>query len=197
MAIIRHVGSLACRKHEVSRMISIAIRLLRKQCPGIELVVAFADTGQGHHGGIYQASGFVYAGLSEKGRLFKHKTTGRILHNRAVSANGYRSHFGHIRKVPRTDECTILESTEKHRYLLPLTPGRVEEFELRLDAIANLFKAGHRIRLTIASSSFPAYLPSPGTAEPVHLATHAVVARNAIYHDPGHPSALTLPTRKA
>ena len=85
------------------------------------MIVAFADTGQGYHGGIYQASGFVYAGLSEKGRLFKHKATGRILHNRAVLANGYRSHFGCIRKVPRTDECTIIVSTEKHRYLLPLT----------------------------------------------------------------------------
>ena len=53
--------------------------------------------------------------------MFRHRD-GRILHNRAVSANGYRSHFGHIRKVPRTDECTIIESTEKHRYLLPLTP---------------------------------------------------------------------------
>ena len=29
-------------QHEVSRMISIAIKLLLKRCPGIELIVAFA-----------------------------------------------------------------------------------------------------------------------------------------------------------
>jgi hypothetical protein len=43
-------------RHEVSRMISIAIKLLRKRCPGIELIVAFADRAENHHGGIYQAS---------------------------------------------------------------------------------------------------------------------------------------------
>lgn len=54
--------------------------------------------------------------------MFKHKATGRILHNRAVSVNGRRSHFGKIRKVPRTNECEIIGRTRKHRYLLPLTP---------------------------------------------------------------------------
>jgi hypothetical protein len=53
--------------------------------------------------------------------MFRHKATGRILHNRAVSANGLRSHFGHVRMVPRTDECEIIARTRKHRYLLPLT----------------------------------------------------------------------------
>jgi hypothetical protein len=109
-------------QHEVSRMISIAIKLLRKRCAGIELIVAFADQAEGHHGGIYQASGFLYAGESEPGRMFRHRATGRILHNRAVSVNGRRSHFGKIRKVPRHDECEIISGSRKHRYLLPLTP---------------------------------------------------------------------------
>jgi hypothetical protein len=107
--------------HPVSRMIRIAIKLLRKRCPGLELIVAFADTGQGHHGGIYQASGFTCTGMSVPGRLFKHKLTGRILHNRAVSKTGFRSHFGAIRKGPRTGDCEIIGRTRKHRYLLPLT----------------------------------------------------------------------------
>jgi len=58
--------------------------------------------------------------------LFKHRLTGRILHNRAVSVNGYRSHFGYVRKVPRHDECEIIGGTRKHRYLLPLTPQMKE-----------------------------------------------------------------------
>lgn len=108
-------------QHEVSRMISIAIKLLRNHCPGIQLVVAFADQGENHHGGIYQGSNFVYTGESEPGRMFRHKATGRILHNRAVSANGLRSHFGKVRKVPRTDECEIIGRSRKYRYLLPLS----------------------------------------------------------------------------
>jgi hypothetical protein len=102
-------------------MISIAMKLLLKRCAGIELIVAFADRAENHHGGIYQASNFAYTGMSEPGRMFRHRATGRILHNRAVSVNGYRSHFGHVRKVPRHDACDIVASSRKHRYLLPLT----------------------------------------------------------------------------
>jgi hypothetical protein len=32
---------------------------------GIELIVAFADEGENHHGGIYQASNFVYKGSAD------------------------------------------------------------------------------------------------------------------------------------
>ena len=76
-----------------------------------------------------------------------------------------------------------------------LTPNQIYEFTLTMDGIANLFKAGHRVRLTIASSSFPAYLPNPGTAQPMHLETQGVTAQNVIYHDSRHPSSLELPVR--
>ncbi len=74
-----------------------------------------------------------------------------------------------------------------------LTPHQVYEFNLTMDGIANLFKAGHRLRLTIASSSFPAFLPNPGTEGPLHLATKGVTAHNAVYHDSQHPSTIELP----
>ena len=148
--------ALSDHQHEVSRMISIAVKLLRKRCPGIELVVAFADQGENHHGGIYQASNFVYTGTTEIGRLFKHKLTGRILHNRAVSVNGYRSHFGHVRKVPRADECEIVGGTRKHRYLLPLTPDMKE--------IALKMRKPYPKRATSETSDTPGHQPGEGRA---------------------------------
>jgi hypothetical protein len=121
---VAEIVRVALREHSwpVSRMIAIAIKLLRKRCPGIDLIVAFADQGQNHRGIIYRAAGFTYCGESEQGRMFRHKATGRILHNRAVSANGRRSHFGKVRKVPKTAECEIVGRTRKHRYLFPFTP---------------------------------------------------------------------------
>ena len=143
-------------KHEVSRMIAIAIMLLRKRCPGIELIVAFADQGENHHGGIYQASNFIYTGMSEPGRMFKHKFTGRILHNRAVSANGRRSHFGKVRKVPRHDECEIVGRTRKHRYLLPLT-SKMRMFVEKL-------RKPYPKRATSETSDTPGVHPGKGRA---------------------------------
>lgn len=51
-------------KTEVSRIIAIALKFLRKSNPGLRVCVSFADPAQGHHGGIYQAGGWVYTGKS-------------------------------------------------------------------------------------------------------------------------------------
>jgi putative CocE/NonD family hydrolase len=76
---------------------------------------------------------------------------------------------------------------------IPLTPGSVEVYRVTMGAIGNVFKRGHRVRLRISSSSFPAFLPNPGTGGPLALATGAVVAENAILHGRDHPSSLSLP----
>ena len=155
---VAEIVRIALRKHEhpVSRMISIAVKLLLIRCPGIELIVAFADQGENHHGGIYQASNFIYTGMTEVGRMFKHKSSGRILHNRAVSVNGYRSHFGHVRKVPRHDECEIISGTRKHRYFLPLTP-RMKEIALKM-------QQRYPKRATSETSDTPGVHPGKGRA---------------------------------
>ncbi|HEX4089663.1 MAG TPA: CocE/NonD family hydrolase [Trebonia sp.] len=57
------------------------------------------------------------------------------------------------------------------------------------------FKAGHRIRVQVASGSFPRYARNPGTGEPRATATRLVAADQSVYHDPGHLSAITLPVR--
>lgn len=48
----------------VSRIISIALKFLRKANPGLKVCVSFADPAQGHHGGIYQAGNWFYTGKS-------------------------------------------------------------------------------------------------------------------------------------
>ena len=45
----------------LSRLIGYACRWLRTA--GADLVVSFADRGEGHHGGVYQAAGWQYGGL--------------------------------------------------------------------------------------------------------------------------------------
>lgn len=52
----------ALTKHKtpVSRIIAISLRILKKQYQNLRLVVSFADPAQSHHGGIYQAGGWVF-----------------------------------------------------------------------------------------------------------------------------------------
>lgn len=66
---IAELTRIALREHKtpVSRMIRIAVNILKKQSPGIRLLVSFADPAHGHHGGIYQGSNWVYTGMSSGG----------------------------------------------------------------------------------------------------------------------------------
>ena len=74
-----------------------------------------------------------------------------------------------------------------------LVPGTVYPFTIDLWATSNLFKKGHRIRVTVSSSNFPRYDRNPNTGREVRNEKEMVVAVNTIYHDPDHPSHLVLP----
>jgi hypothetical protein len=45
--------------------------LAEKDRPGIELIVAFGDTGESHHGGIYEAANFYLRGHERAGTIIQ------------------------------------------------------------------------------------------------------------------------------
>lgn len=48
----------------VTHIVAKAIAAFREESPGVRAIVSYADPGQGHHGGIYQAGGWTYIGTS-------------------------------------------------------------------------------------------------------------------------------------
>ncbi|MGC1951755.1 MAG: CocE/NonD family hydrolase [Gammaproteobacteria bacterium] len=74
-----------------------------------------------------------------------------------------------------------------------LEPGEVYEFIIDLGATSNLFKAGHRIRVSIASSNFPKYDRNPNTGHAFGESSALTVARQTIFHDHRSPSHVVLP----
>ncbi len=84
------------------------------------------------------------------------------------------------------------ESLEKPT---PITPGKIYKITIPMFPISNVFLKGHRLRLTISSSSLPRYLPGHNkfmlNSEEDTAAW--IVAKNKIYHDAQHPSALIAP----
>jgi putative CocE/NonD family hydrolase len=77
-----------------------------------------------------------------------------------------------------------------------IRPGRVYRYTIDVWPTSNLFKAGHRIRLEISSSNFPAYDRNPNTGHA--FGQDAVLRRAAqtIYHDRSRPSRVTLPVMR-
>lgn len=80
----------ALSKHitPVSRMLSIAIKMLKKKNPGLKLIISFADTRQGHHGGIYIASNWIYTGDYDS------TSDTYIVHGKEVHSKTLHSRYG-------------------------------------------------------------------------------------------------------
>lgn len=77
-------------------------------------LVSYADGNAGHHGYIYQATNWMYAGLSEPAKIFINKHTGEPIHRRTLS--GYEGAKGvHMDALP--DYVEVREESEgKFRY---------------------------------------------------------------------------------
>jgi putative CocE/NonD family hydrolase len=84
------------------------------------------------------------------------------------------------------------ESTAEARLL---EPGEVYELRIDLWATANVFAAGHRIRLEVSSSNFPRFDRNTNTGAIVAAdgEDDLVVAVNRVHHGPEHQSHLVLP----
>jgi putative CocE/NonD family hydrolase len=74
-------------------------------------------------------------------------------------------------------------------------PGRPYAYAIDLKATSNLFRAGHRIRLLLTSSSFPRFDRNAGTAKPLgeDRETDLVEAEQTVFHSAERASSLLLP----
>jgi putative CocE/NonD family hydrolase len=75
----------------------------------------------------------------------------------------------------------------------PMEPGTAYEVRIDIPPTSNLFAAGHRIRVDVASSSFPKFDVNPNTGEPLGRHTHTIKARNTVFTDAARPSRIVLP----
>jgi putative CocE/NonD family hydrolase len=74
-----------------------------------------------------------------------------------------------------------------------IEPGRIYHYSIDSWNTSQVFKAGHRIGLEIASSAFPKYDRNLNTGAPLGVTTEMAVAEQRIYHDVEHPSAVVMP----
>jgi uncharacterized protein len=72
-------------------------------------------------------------------------------------------------------------------------PGEMVKIRVTLFPTANLFQAGHRIRLDVSSSNFPKFDVNPNTGEPEGRALRKRVAVNTVFVDAARPSRVVLP----
>ena len=111
----------ALKQHEstVSRIVSIALKMLKKEMQGLRLVVSFADPDQSHVGGIYQAGGWFYCGMSQASDEY-------IVNGRRYQGRSFRNSFGGMEHDQRVK---IVKGSSKYRYLYPLDDAMRQQIE--------------------------------------------------------------------
>ena len=97
------------RKNEASYLIAKSLSLL----PRPLIIVSYADTSQGHEGVVYQATNFLYTGLSSKFR--DPKVRGLEHQHHATYAHGMTNAQ---LKAKYGDRLYFTERPRKHRYIM-------------------------------------------------------------------------------
>lgn len=112
---------IALSKHQtpVTRIVSIAIRMLKKKCPGLRLIVTYADPRQGHEGGIYKGGNWVYLGRSKPWKGSHYIVNGKKMHGRSV-----RAKWGNEKNIPYEWEYDL--EGDKHKYIYPLDKSLIK-----------------------------------------------------------------------
>jgi len=120
----------ALTKHSapVSRILAVSFKFLHASSPRLRLIVSFADSSQGHHGGIYQATNWVYAGAS---KTHAYRVLGKVEHPKTLHSRygiGGQSVPWLRANIDKNAE-RIIAGT-KHRYLMPLDAEMRAKIEL-------------------------------------------------------------------
>lgn len=107
--------ALAAHQAPVSKIVSIAIRMLKKQSPDLRLLISMADPVHGHVGSIYQAMNWIYTGVTKADVLYFSR--GEWRHHRTVTSRGSAAGLPSKALPP------------KHRYLYPLDDAMRKQIE--------------------------------------------------------------------
>lgn len=97
----------------VSRVIRIAAMLLKRRRPSLRVCVSYADSGQGHHGGVYQAAGWLYLGPCKS---HGYRVRGRVIHPRTCGQRYGTQSVAELRR--RFDRrAKRVKLADKHKYV--------------------------------------------------------------------------------
>ena len=153
IALTRHVSP-------VSRIMAISFKILKKACPGLKLIVSFADANQNHHGGIYQASNWIFCGQSA-GDIFYEKD-GKLHHGRSLVAKfGTRS-----KDFAQSRGYKIVRPKGKYRYLMPLD----KEVAKRVKSLSRPYpkRAGSKANVALADQAREGGANPTPALHPIH-----------------------------
>ena len=102
------------KQSSTSKVLSIAIKLIKKECPTVKMLFSYADKGQNHNGIIYQATNWIYIENIES------SGTEYFLHGTWKHDRGRYNWSVDFKKLPKR------KKAGKHKYVYPLDKSLLE-----------------------------------------------------------------------
>lgn len=156
-------------RNPVSRIVSVAIRFLKRSNPGLRLIVSYADRDQNHVGGIYQAGNWAYVGQTKPDTYLRIR--GELKHRKAVYTSHGCQSLEWIRKhVDPTAE--RVSDSGKHKYLMPLD----DEMRRRIEPLRKPYpkRAGSKENVAAPDQGAEGgVIPTPALQQRKADATHS------------------------
>ena len=112
------------KQKNVSSVLSVAIKLFKKQNPLVRILFSYADIDQNHTGVIYQATNWYFIGNVNENVKSGYIVNGKKIHARVPNAKGVKNSIEEVRKHldPRATEYI---SKGKRKYIYPLDKSLV------------------------------------------------------------------------
>lgn len=110
------------KQKNTSQVISISLKLLKRDVPLCRIVVSFADGNQGHIGIVYQASNWVFQYELKSADEFVDLKTGKNIHSRMVNKKGEfnYSDFEIGKRKNYNEVKRVKKEFVKYKYIYPL-----------------------------------------------------------------------------
>ena len=141
--------ALTQHQNTVSRIVSIALRILKAEFQGLRLVVSFADPEHSHVGGIYQAGNWIYTGNSQASDEY-------IVNGKRYQGRSFRNNYKGLEHHPAVQ---VVQGSSKYRYVYPLDA----EMRAKIQPLAKPYPK--RVK---DSENRPANQPGEGGLAPTH-----------------------------
>ena len=118
--------ALTTHRTTVTKIISIAIKMLKQQSPKLLAIISFADPEEKHLGIIYQAGNWIFCGCSKTSQVYE--LNGKKYHNRVVNPGALQ--FGRKAKASIDKKKSLKRTTlPKYRYVYVLSESIRDQIE--------------------------------------------------------------------
>lgn len=104
------------KQKTTSQCVALALKELHKENPLVRLIVSYADIDENHKGTIYQATNWIYEGITQKGQRCAFIINNRKMHPKTVYSHGWQQSLPWLHKhIDPTAKIKI--SNGKHKYI--------------------------------------------------------------------------------